>query len=128
VRARHSVLLLELVAFAAGCGSSEPATVAGRFQDALDAGNGAGACAELSEQTTTKLEDQEQQPCERAILGLGLPHGHVASSQVDVTSASVSLPGGATLFLSEAAGGWEISAAGCRPTAADLPYDCDLED
>jgi hypothetical protein len=45
-----------------------------------------------------------------------------------VTSASVSLVGGATLFLDEASGGWEISAAGCRPSAPDRPFDCELED
>jgi hypothetical protein len=118
-----------VLVFVGGCGSSsEPAAVAGRFQKALNARDGAGACGQLSSQTASKLEDQEHEPCERAILGLGLPGGQVASSQVHVTSASVSLAGGNALFLSEAGDGWEISAAGCRPTGPDLPYDCDLED
>jgi hypothetical protein len=45
-----------------------------------------------------------------------------------VTSASVSLVDGGTLFLDEASDGWEISAAGCRPSAPDRPFDCELED
>jgi hypothetical protein len=44
-----------------------------------------------------------------------------------VTSASVALARGGAIFLDEAADGWEISAAGCRPTGDDLPYDCELE-
>jgi hypothetical protein len=118
-----------MLVFFGGCGSSsEPAAVADRFQKALNGRDGAGACAQLSSQTASKLEDQEHKPCEQAILGLGLPGGRVARSQVYVTSASVSLAGGNALFMSEAADGWEISAAGCRPTGPDLPYDCDLED
>src|SRR4051812_26158231 len=90
VRARVSFVLM--LVFLGGCGSSsEPSAVAGRFQKALNVRDGAGACAQLSSQTASKLEDQEHKPCERAILGLGLPHGQVASSQVYVTSAAVSL-------------------------------------
>jgi hypothetical protein len=40
----------------------------------------------------------------------------------------VSLLEGGTLFLDEGPGGWEISAAGCTPTAPELPFDCELED
>jgi hypothetical protein len=51
----------------------------------------------------------------------------VETARVYVTSASVALASGGTMFLDEAADGWEVSAAGCRPTTDDLPYDCALE-
>jgi hypothetical protein len=62
------------------------------------------------------------------VLSLGLTtRARVAETSVYVTTASVALAGGGTLFLDEAAHGWEVSAAGCRPTAPDLPYDCELQ-
>jgi hypothetical protein len=126
-----TVVLLAVACLCAGCGkrSDDATAVVERFQTALDGGDGAGACAELSEQTASALEQQEGHPCEEAILDLDLAGGRdVAETSVYVTSASVSLVDGATLFLDEASGGWEISAAGCRPSAPDRPFDCELED
>ena len=52
-----------------------------------------------------------------AILELRLPGGRRGvDRRVYVTSASVSCAAARTLFLDEAPDGWEISAAGCRPT------------
>jgi hypothetical protein len=53
----------------------------------------------------------------------------LASWCTDLLAAGLpeSLAEGGTLFLSEAPDGWEIGAAGCRPTAPDQPYDCGLE-
>jgi hypothetical protein len=132
VSARIAALLLLAAALCAGCGTSDraadAAAVVERFQAALDAGDGEAACAELSEETAGKLEQQEEAPCEQAILGLELPTGGtVADKSVYVTSAAVSLLEGGTLFLDEASDGWEVSAAGCEPTAPELPYDCLLE-
>ncbi|MGH2715404.1 MAG: hypothetical protein ACRDM7_16230 [Thermoleophilaceae bacterium] len=44
-----------------------------------------------------------------------------------MTTASVRLAEGGTTFLDEASDGWKVSAAGCEPTAPNLPYDCELE-
>jgi hypothetical protein len=126
-----TVVLLALAGLCAGCGerSDDATAVVERFQTALDGGDGAGACAELSEQTASALEQQEGHPCDEAILDLDLAAGReVAGTSVYVTSASVSLADGDTLFLDEASDGWEISAAGCRPSAPDQPFDCELED
>jgi hypothetical protein len=117
----------------AACGtagrSADAAAVVQRFQSALDARDGGAACAQLSQQTASALERQQGHPCEEAILKLDLPPGReVGDTSVYVTSASVSLLAGGTLFLDEAPDGWEISAAGCTPTAPDLPADCRLED
>ena len=124
---------LLIAALVAGCGTTQRAddasAVAERFQTALDGRDGAAACAELSEETSQALEEQEGKPCDEAILDLELPDGtELGDTDVDVTSASVSVLEGGTLFLNEAPDGWEISAAGCMPTAPELPYDCELED
>jgi hypothetical protein len=134
VPARAAILALgALLALAAvGCGASDRASDAGavaeRFHAALEQRDGASACAELSEETASKLEQQEATPCEEAVLELELPRGGTAAeSSVYVTSASVALAEGGTTFLDEGADGWKVSAAGCTPTAPDLPYDCVLE-
>jgi hypothetical protein len=133
VFARVIALALVAAGLLAGCGASDRAddagTVAQRFQAALAARDGGGACAELSEEAASKVEQQEGSPCEEAILGLELPTGsELAEARVYVTSASISVAEGGTLFLDEAANGWEVSAAGCRPTAPELPYECEVED
>ena len=44
-----------------------------------------------------------------------------------VQSAYALRADGGTDFLSEGPEGWTISAAGCRPTAPERPYECELE-
>jgi hypothetical protein len=122
--------LLALVV--AGCGTGEraddAAAVTERFHAALEAGDGQAACDELSEETASKLEQQEKKPCEEAILGLELPKGGtVADSRVEITSAVTTLADGDSDFLDEGPEGWKIAAAGCVPTLPDQPYDCELE-
>jgi hypothetical protein len=103
--------------------------VAERFQGALERQDGAAACAELSEETKSKLEQQEQAPCERAILRVNLPEGGIAAkTSVYITSASVRLTVGPTMFLDEGPRGWRISAAGCEPAEPGQPFQCELED
>jgi hypothetical protein len=134
VSAPATLLTLAVVAagLCAGCGASDrapdAAAVVERFQSALGERDGAAACAALNQETASKLEQQEQRPCEQAILELQLPTGaRVAHTSVYVTSAYASLATGGVLFLDESSDGWEVSAAGCRPTAPDRPYDCELE-
>ena len=128
------VVVLALVSFGlgAGCGPSErtpdAAAVAERFQAALAQGDGGAACAELREQTRSKLEQQEKKPCEQSILTLELPKGGTAGvTRVYMTNASVALREGGTTFLDEGADGWKVTDAGCEPTAPQLPYECELE-
>jgi hypothetical protein len=129
-RAAAAACLLFTVA--AGCGTGEraddAAAVTERFHAALEANDGAAACDELSEETGSKLEQQEKKPCEEAILGLELPRGGtVADTRVDVTSAVATLAEGDSDFLDEGPDGWKIAAAGCVPTLPDQPYECELE-
>jgi hypothetical protein len=130
--ARGTLVAAAVAAVLGGCGASDrapdAAAVAERFHEAVGQGDGEAACAELAEETASKLERQEDKPCEEAILDLDLPQaGEAASTTVYVTTASVSLAEGGTAFLDESDRGWEVSAAGCVPTAPDLPYDCELE-
>jgi len=129
-----------LVAFAlaaillGGCGRdadrSTARAVTDRFFAALGAGDGARACAELSQDTRSKLESQEQKPCREAITGLGLKGAPIAGVDVDMVKAFVRLANGDAAFLDEGRGGWELSAVGCKQqgTPNEHPYDCDVED
>jgi hypothetical protein len=116
----------------AGCGTGEredeAAAVAESFHAALEQGDGEGACGELAEETASKLEQEEEKPCEEAILELELPEGGTAVyRRVELRSAVTRLAEGGTDFLDEGPDGWKISAAGCEPTTPDRPYDCELE-
>jgi hypothetical protein len=116
----------------AACGTGEreadAAAVVERFHAALAAGDGVAACAELSEQTASTLEEQGGRPCAEAVLALELPAGAtVAETRVEAVSAFALLDGGGAHFLDEGPGGWKITAAACEPTLPDLPYDCTLE-
>jgi hypothetical protein len=117
----------------AGCGTGEraddAAAVTESFHAALAKEDGQAACDGLTEEAVSTLERQEKKPCEKAILELGLPKGGtVADTRVEVTSAVTTLAQGGSDFLDEGPDGWKLSAAGCTLTAADQPYDCQLED
>jgi hypothetical protein len=127
-----SALVIACLLLAAGCGTTDReadvTAVADRFHAALEARDGAAACAQLSAETTATLERQEQRSCAEAVVELDLPAGARASrAEVYVTSALAELAADGAVFLDETSEGWRISAAGCEPTAGDRPYDCELE-
>ena len=127
------VALACLLAVAAiGCGTADRerdvTAVAERFHAALADRDGEAACAELNEETASKLESQEEKPCDEAILELGLPEGAgVTDARVESRSALARLDDGGADFLDEGSDGWKVSAAGCREEAPNQPYDCMLE-
>jgi hypothetical protein len=122
------LLALPLAACGAGGRERDAASVAERFHAALERDDGPAACAELNPETASKLEQQEQKPCEQAITTLEIPKGgSVADTRVYMTSAFASLAGGTVDFLDESSEGWWISSAGCSPTEPSQPYDCELE-
>jgi hypothetical protein len=130
----RAIVVVCLIALAvAGCGTGDrqrdAAAVVKRFHAALQSDDGKAACAELSEETASKLEQQEKKPCEEAILSLDIAKGGTAAvKRVEITSAYIGLAEGSADFLDEGSDGWKISAAGCRPTASsDQPYECELE-
>lgn len=114
-----------------GCGTAGDESAArssvGRFEASIAAKDGAAACHELSQATSSSLESSEKKPCEQAILSAGLkPARTVTDASVWVTGAQVKLDGD-TLFLDKVSTGWKISAAGCKPMSSDEPYDCELK-
>lgn len=133
VRGRRRSLQLAGLAGAAlslaACSASaeeRPATATAQsFQAAVQRGDGAAACALLSSGAASKLESASGSSCNKAILGLGLDGGSVASVAVWGSTAQART-GGGVLFLDELASGWRVRAAGCKPVP-DKPYDCDVE-
>jgi hypothetical protein len=122
------LVALPLAACGTGGRADDAAAVVERFHAALEAGDGQAACDELSEEAASKLEQQEKKPCEEAILGLDIPKGGtVAVRSVEMRSAYAGLAEGGADFLDEGPEGWKISAAGCQATAAEQPYECELE-
>ena len=123
------LIALPLAACGTGARERDAAAVAERFHAALAHGDGQAACDELSEETVSKVEQQEGKPCEQAILTLKLPKGGTAAvRRVEVTSAYIELAGGSADFLDEGPEGWKVSAAGCKAASSgDHPYDCAVE-
>lgn len=116
---------------AAGCGNAGEQAVratAQRFLADYAADADASACDALSSDTAKELESQEGAPCTEAIGRIELPGGRIAKVHVTVTNAKVDLVTGESLFLSEQADGWKITALGCRSAGkpADEPFDCEL--
>jgi hypothetical protein len=115
----------------AGCGSvggreQAASAVAARLLSAVDAKDGAGACAVLAPDTIAELEDSAGKSCPEAILDDDLPKpGPVTGSRVYGQWAQVHLSDD-TVFLAVFPAGWRVVAAGCRPRG-DRPYDCTLQ-
>ena len=131
---RALAVALVLATLAGGCGRGDDhdavGTVTDRFYTALDAGDGDTACAQLSTDTRSELESQEQETCAEAVGSLRVAGGDLARIQVYVTNAKADLASGESAFLSFTEDGWRLSAVGCRPVGgkpADRPYDCELE-
>jgi hypothetical protein len=123
-----------LVAVAAtalvGCGTSgserdAKATVQ-RFYAALQSHDGAAACAQLTNGARSSLQQQEKEPCAKAIVSLQLSPASPSKAQVVVTSAIVRTDKDETAFLDQTSKGWRISDAGCKKNPGQ-PYDCELE-
>jgi hypothetical protein len=117
-----------------GCGQShdrrDVRTVTDRFYAAVQGGDGATACAQLSQDTAKELEQQEKKACDAAVGDLGLAPGRIATIQVYITNAKVNLSNGAAAYLDRTAAGWRISALGCRPTEGeprDHPLGCAVQ-
>ena len=112
-----------------GCASGqedEVQSAAQRFYDALSSKNGAVACTLLSEQTRSEVASVTQQSCADGILTMtSADVSGTPTVQAYGTSAQVQY-GTDTAFLSRYGDAWLVVAAGCQPTQADQPYDCDI--
>jgi hypothetical protein len=133
----HGLLAIAFLSAApalAGCGRdadvADTQAVAERFFSALQSGDGEHACAQLSPDTRSELESQEQRACREAVTELPLEGGDVTRVEVFVTNAKVDFSSGEAAFLDQGAEGWRLSAVGCTAEdgkATDRPYDCELQ-
>ena len=77
--------LLLCVAALSGCGRADDdravASVTSRFLEAVDADDGARACALLSEPAAEALEDEEESACAEAVLELDLEPSAVGTAR-----------------------------------------------
>jgi hypothetical protein len=123
--------LLAVATFAGcGTGSSErdATAVVERFQAALSARDGRAACEHLTPATRAALERQEMSGCGRAVLGMPLRGGgDVVDVKIYLNSGLAEVGARGFAFLDQTSAGWRISAAGCRPSEPNMPYECGLE-
>ncbi len=133
---RLAICLTAVVAAAAagGCGAAGERDAvrasAERFYAAVEEGDGAAACAQLSGQTAQALAQQARAPCRSAVLDLRVGRGGVASVTVAITSAEVRLADGEAAFLDRARHGWLLTAVGCRfdqGAPQRVPADCEAD-
>lgn len=133
MRARVGIVLAvgAGAAMLTGCGAGpseqDVTVVVQRFQDAVAARDGAAACAQLAPATRSKVASDKGEPCARAVLALGLRGGGRAEGADVYLTSGIAHVGRDAVFLQQTPTGWRISAAGCTPTHADMPYDCELE-
>ena len=97
------------------------------FYSAVAQHDGAGACARLSSDARTALEQQASATCAHAVLQLNLSGHRAHIVRVYSTNAAVELLHGDTVFLQDTRQGWRISAAGCRPQGRGEPANCEVQ-
>lgn len=102
--------------------TSAAARVAGDFVAAVQARDGAVACALLSPAAEESLTSNGS-PCAKAVLDVGTA-GRPRRTQVWGDEAQVRT-GSDVVFLMHLKVGWRIRAAGCT-AAQDRPYSCDV--
>ncbi len=132
VRSRGATAAVVLAAALAGCSAggrgepSGPMHAAEAFEAALNRGDQAAACSLLTPPTRDELERSQSEQCPKALQQEDLPDGgNVADLQVYGDEAFARMQGD-VLFLTNVAGTWMVSAAGCSPQS-DQPYDCEVK-
>ena len=128
---RRALPLAIAVVALAGCGRdgdrASVRSVAEGFYAAAAANDGARACAWLSADARQALEQDQSEPCGRAVEGLKLTGSRARRVEVYSTEAAVALRGGDVVYLETTPEGWRISAAGCRHPAHATPATCELQ-
>ena len=142
MRSTFALLVITLVVIATGLAlysalgiarnADDPA--AGRavssFGAALDQHDGSRACALLTANAQSKLEEERKKPCAQAVEEVApdlAPGDGVTRIDVAESSAFVTTSRGPTFFLDKIGRAWKLSAAGCAKQAGDAPYSCALE-
>src|SRR5689334_5964116 len=111
------VLAAPALALVAACGTphrDDVAAAAQRFVRAVNAHDGAAACALLTPQAANSAAGATDQSCAQAVLNVDESGTAIHGVQVWRDAAQVHI-GSDTLFLRRLPGGWRIAAAGCTP-------------
>jgi len=114
-----------------GCGGTSDAAVSSvsdTFRQALAQRDGARACALLSAQTVSDLEQSSGRPCATAVLQEHVPTtGDPTAVEVYGRMAQVRYADD-TIFLSRFHQGWRLVAAGCQlASGAAQRFDCQVK-
>jgi hypothetical protein len=112
--------------------SDDPAAGAAvtAFGRALRQNEGARACALLSSNTQSRVEQERKKPCREGIVEIASdvqPNGRLTRVDVAESSGFVTTADGSAFFVDKTSAGWKLSAAGCKPQAGDAPYSCALQ-
>jgi hypothetical protein len=129
VRGRWWLVAAAVGLLVTGCGVQPGGDAVTRTADqwlaAARARNADALCRLLTPAAAESVATGDQ-TCVQALGDLTLPGGgSVGAVQVWSDRAQVKT-GADTLFLTETANGWRVSAAGCT-FRGDEPYDCDVE-
>jgi hypothetical protein len=101
--------------------ASAAAMSAGTFVDAVAAGRGAAACAQLTERARRAIEAFGRD-CAQAIVTL--PPAGPRTGEVELWSDNAQVRyANDVLFMARFDDGWKVRAAGCRPRPGQ-PYEC----
>jgi hypothetical protein len=130
----RAVLVTLAAVMLTGCGvgddREQARIVVAQFYDAVGAGRGAEACAQLSDPLEEQIEKDAGEPCASAITSTAGGPAEPGAAVVFATNAHVETSGGNSVFLSREADGWRLSAFGCKPEEGkprDRPLDCEAE-
>ena len=130
-RTRQALPLAVAVLALAGCGRSgdraNVRSIAEGFYAAADAHEGARACTWLSADARQALEQDESEPCARAVERLKLSGAARGASRSTRPTPPWRCSGGDVVYLEETPQGWRITAAGCRAPAYAKPATCELQ-
>jgi ABC-type amino acid transport substrate-binding protein len=114
----------------AGCSTAEDERAreaADDFYAAVEARDGAAACALLTSTTREELQRSAESPCDQAILGEDLPTVTEAERvKVYDTMAQVRYAE-ETVFLTRIADNWRVLAVSCTRRPGEQPYDCQVK-
>ena len=111
-----------------GCSSLSPdadsaGAAAVAFSDAVQSGDGSGACDLLAPETARQVAETGGDSCEASILTEDLPALQSVVEADAVGSAAEVKFDDDVVFLALFGGTWKVTAAGCT-ARADQPYDC----
>ena len=121
-----------LTAGLAGCSAggrgtpSGPRQAVAAFEAALQGGEMPAACDLLAPPTRHELEQSEGEACAEALEKADLPAADPAGDLDVYGDEAIAHLAGDVLFLTNVAGRWMVSAAGCTPQP-DQPYECEVK-